>query len=298
MLMALLMPLVSADIENPVVNEVKIEISKTDIFRGDSITINVTLIGNSTVNVSGVPLSIMISEKSSGAFVMKKEGESYSDGTFLTFFTSNDSTDFGTYYVWVSVGNMSAFTSFDVVPDALDIYQLLLKILEEETRQSANFAAIPWIVLFGTLFGLFTILAHYFIRKLPAYTRRNIVDLSVKVFDWSFWKRMVGEIRDFDKHRYRKYNDVTLSMLETRRNKADLVTLHCNQFLERNIRRIDKVKKWVEESEKTVDEFRNVRDDAVYDSRMYNEEIEQLTKRGRTKAELTRDMLAGGGGLK
>jgi hypothetical protein len=298
MTMALLMPLVSAEVATPVVNEVKIEISKTDIYQGESIVINITLVGNATVNASGVALSIRISEKTTGAYVMIKDGESYSDGTYLAFFTSNETTEFGTYYVWVSVGNMSAFTSFDVNPDSLDLYLLLQKIYETELQHSANFAVLPWIVFFVIVFCVFTIVVHYFIRKLPAYTRRNIVDLSVKMFDWRFWKRMVGEIRDFDKHRYRKYNDQTLSALEVRENRDDLLVLHCNQFLERNIKRIDKVKKWVATQEETVKEFKNERDDAADDSKKCAEAIRDLTERGRKKAEMTRDMLIGSGGLK
>jgi len=199
--------------------EVSISVSKSTIFLGESLTINISYSapsgdGNLT-NVSGV--RVFITEISSGAITQRIDGMMSAGGKFSCSFTANESTDFGYYSAYVVVGNVSGSAKFQVSPSLLDNWMLGQEDLRQDQANGATLNTLAWIVplsagVIGCVVGAFA----YVKSCLPESDWEDFKKWFFRGREWRIWKKFspYTDARDTDRRRFMRTHFRTISSYE------------------------------------------------------------------------------------
>lgn len=220
--------------------DLTIRVSGSNFVTGD--TVFVTIQYNVTEWWVKNNASIIVSHQASGNIYSMTTVNLSFNGTANYSLVLQRPMQFGDYFVWVRVANISAFKSFTVQPSILDLWDAQNKdaAARIKTDQAAGrailvaFVAMPVGVCVAILFS-------YWQWRMPDPTKDEIKLWFLS--KWDFWKLrwFVKDLRDLDRRRYARRNFPAIAQCakengEYHRKKDALL-----KFADAMERRVDKL---------------------------------------------------------
>ncbi len=192
--------------------DLQVTVSESTIFIGDSLTIEALyspeIVENASVNVSAYHVDVFIYDLQSGERVWKTNGSMSAGGNFTCVFTTNRSTEFGHYTIYLRVQNVTKSIDFSVSPSLLDIWmdnQEQKKLNEE--RAAKEDWALNWYLPWATALALFV---GYLVIFRTRVKEGKLADLWDGIFTFRkerAIKKAVKDYRDPDRSKYRRHHD-------------------------------------------------------------------------------------------
>lgn len=192
--------------------ELGLSLSHSEMNIGDTLIINITC--NTTDPYSYNRATVMVSNRDTGNVFMYVQQNLTSDLNLTqvylgvqytlntsTFFTASKAVPFGTYAVWVTVNNVSAFSTFKVIPSIEDLYNDINKIQMDNAEADANYWWTIKVIFPSSIIMCAAVMLFAYVQwRIPGNDKEDVKNWLLSKLDGRKIDKLVGDVRDINRY--------------------------------------------------------------------------------------------------